>query len=188
MKYYLYRFVDCASGKKVLHAVFGGYEELLHFLSRYQWGRKCESSYHNRMLDEQNLSGYDIIPAAADFDGNGNSLYYYRVWQLRDENDRIIDMRNLYDDIVRYAPPPYVPYRERVMKNVRYRIDPVPYTGGSGRRYLRSVHKHHNLKLMSDGMLRKRVCENMPDWWDEPWRKYYKSWKTQGKRRHQWER
>ena len=111
-----------------------------------------------------------------------------------DEYDRIINLREIRKGIKEYHEPPQKPYRWRRHRGCyfEFRREPVPGTGGHGwgryyrhpRMYFQSYLKTRD--ILPDPRIEERLHLCMY-WWDDYPRFNEKNWKSQGKKKHQWE-
>ena len=188
MKYYLF---EANQEGWACKNVFTDYDHLIRYLASFQSGKLDWSEgkpyYNNWVLDRISINFQDEYVTS---DWFGNTERYTRPHVFMDEEDRIVDPRDFYDDIIAYEKPPY----ERKYPYHVFRRGPVPGTGHRRHgHYWRSVHygqivrmiKHPNFKEYG----RKRRYQNMDQiYFDYPIRYYDKSWKSSTKCRKQWEK
>lgn len=73
-----------------------------------------------------------------------------------------------------------------------FREGPVPYTGKKwrGGPWQKGPHTFHIKKMYANPefqFFNRGSVKDVPSWWDDKWRHNQRSWKTQSKKRHQWE-
>ena len=188
MKYYL---IKATSEGWTIHNIFSDYEHLIRFLASYQAGaldwREGSPYYNNWILDKINMNFQDEYITS---DWFGNIERYTRPWVLMDEENRIVDPRKFYDDIIAYERPVY----QRKYPHHVFRRGPVPGTGHHRHgHYYRSVHYGQIIRMLKhpdfEQYGRKRHYQNMDQvYFDYPIRHCDKSWKTSTKCRKQWEK
>ena len=188
MRYYL---LKATNEGWITHAIFSDYEHLIAHLASYQSGiidyREGKPYYNNWLLDKISMNFQDEYVTS---DWFGETHKYTRPWVLMDAENRIVDPRLFYDDIIAYVRPPYQPYyRPHV-----FRRGPVPGTGHHKHgHYWRSVHYGQIIRMLKhpdfEQYGRKRRYQNMDQvYFDYPIRHYDKSWKSSTKCRKQWEK
>lgn len=83
-------------------------------------------------------------------------------------------------------------FLNKMASNFEYRKDPVPHTRKSrGGSWWRSPHTIQIKRMYANPEYKdfnRGSCRKIPSWWDEKDRCVQKSWKTQSKARHQWEK
>ena len=188
MKYYLFK---ATNEGWVTYNIFSDYEHLIKFLASYQSGvldwREGSPYYNNWILDKISMNFQDEYVT---IDWFGNIERYTRPWVLIDEDNRIVDPRKFYDDIIAYERPAY----QRNYPHHVFRRAPVPGTGHRKHaHYWRSVHYGQIVRMVKhpdfEKYGRKSHYQNMDQiYFDYPIRYYDKSWKSSTKCRKQWEK
>ena len=179
-------------------------EDLINFLGQAFYKSFWEG-YRNHYFDEINCNGNDMV----NFAGikNGEDACYIRRYMFIDENNRIIDVRNYYQEAFdRYKKGMYKYRYDNVCDDLqygdilvqrwskqtfRYRIDPVPNIrhGGGYRGYIRHMKTTQELRQNADVEYEEFVRpkrRKLPTCWDDIPRGLQRSWKKQSKKRKQW--
>ena len=205
----IYKIYDVKNGCFI--NTFNSLKELLYFLSRYQndnWchympGKEKEIGYCNKYLDDINITFNDTKLSFNKYgssqDSNGDNIYILRQYAFLDPNNRIIDVREYMNDIIKLSSTKinhkYYSHKwKRYYKSVRYRYDSIP--GIHKNHYHRNCFYRHpnvmnekrqaSIVEYKDYIKPASRVSNLPDAWDDKIRHFDKSWKSQSKKRKQW--
>ena len=184
-------------------STFNTLEELLLFISKYQIsnefsryvpGRENELGYSNIYLDNVNMNFKD----SRVYFNNGEKIFITRRYVFFDICNNIIDIRLYVDKIIEYSKNISIYNfhynRKSQYKQVIFRYESIP--GIHKRTHHRgSVYRHPkvmNEKRQAVNIEYKeyvkpsRNIKNIPNAWDDNVRNFYKSWKSQSKKKKQW--
>lgn len=118
--------------------------------------------------------------------------YYLRKYTFFDGFYRIIDIRELRNDIFSYKVQKVFYVKKKFQNSWKFREDPVPGTGKVRKRYfLRKIKTTQERRMNCDPEMVKYVrparrYNNIPNSYDDIWREYYKGWKDCTKKKKQW--
>lgn len=193
------RLLDISKSSQIKE--FKDLENLIKFLSLRQKGEKNRYGYNNIYLDGLSMNGNDMMDVYTE-EGVDKSL---RPYIVLDSHDRIIDIRLLYSDILKYISENYSKRyyfnstdfyfvkKKTKKKKYKYRYDPVPgirkIRGGSGyyRNPKTTQEKRMSLDVETKEYVRKgRSFRNLPDAYDDIYRPVQHCWKEQSKKSKQW--
>lgn len=155
---------------------------------------------HFGILSEIQMTGKDVQKIS--YLHEEPETYLKPILFYWEESGRMVDPRDWVDEILTaedFPSRPYLPWYFGIVKKhggslPRFRVDPVPGTGrGPFRVYCRSPKTTNEIRQNADPEIDQfvrgsRKPKNLPSLYDDIFRKSEKSWKSQGKRRHQWER
>lgn len=207
-----YHVFDKSANKYV--RTFMSYEQLIEYIVRYQNYPPLRTYYHAEVQYENRFyrdcatceNDQKVVTErikTEDYYGL-HFEYVNRIYIIYDSYGRIINPVDLYSDVLNLLKHPNksnnLSYWDKELKrlNIRYRIDPVPTTGKKRyrSRYYRKFAIHNEIKSNSDVEIKEFVRPrrnpngliSIYGIFDYPVRKNEKNWKSQGKKKHQWER
>ena len=194
---------------------FKDLNEVIDYLAKFKsgrlhwWDRKVKDNIS--YLDEINLNGNDLNNSCVLIEGNIEWCKTMRPYMFVDNNNRIIDMRIYREEINKRADDILKEYHSKEEKEqnlkrgeflirwrggqpFRFRIDPVPGTGnfghGSCYRHPKTTQEIRNNASDQYENYTRGKRRNLPTTYDDIYRSNgsSKSWKNQGKHRHQWQK
>jgi hypothetical protein len=198
--------IDIVANKQV--CIFQSTKDLIKFLVRNQGTQTLHEFYGNKFtffdneyLDNINMNTKDTVLHRIPYLCTEK---IQRRYMFIDNMDRIIDPRVYVKEIYHINQYLIENFKKPLYRGIfslinpkhlpKFRKDPIPHTGGH---HYKKYHQHskvyHELKNIAnkdfEGYIRPKEIENSYcGWWDEPYRPTNKSWKTNIKAKHQWDK